>query len=485
MDFRFVDNTAIDRPTRRQIRSHVMKGKNAGRTLKRGRAALRKRPQTENNADSPHLCHDGIDDSYRHFLLAGDHALKLYRISSFPHIAQFSRDNKTIVHQFFSIVIPKLDPSNYYSSMRQEDLMGMHCMMEDDIYFPPALTLMEAMCEFFHENMGPSTGALAQLSKIISQINRTLSGAEALSDHAISQVLNLALYEQLRKNSKGWQTHLDGLQRMVELRGGLQHLQHRRFIAQKICRSDIAFALSHGTSPRFEWDEPRLKTPKGFSSYSLDPAHLTGFDCLGDRMHGIALDVFHMCRALDSSERLSIDRSDFQDMLLSTCYRLLNIRDLSQSDLASHLDHGCHLALLSFITSVGFQLGNRLLFSPGLLYAELCNYLLTVNIERTPVDQMRLILWFIVVGRLSIMGFDDETWLLPILSRITTVMGILSWGQFRQRLVQFPWITDLYDVPAQKLWIRIETYTIPQCAQELLLPQSGVDKKKKDYDSRG
>lgn len=88
MDFQFVDHTSIDKTTRKQIRSHVMKGKNAGRTLKRGSRV--QHHQDVNMQHSQKLIPDTIMSGY---------SLRLRRISDFPHIANFSPDNQLIVHQ--------------------------------------------------------------------------------------------------------------------------------------------------------------------------------------------------------------------------------------------------------------------------------------------------------------------------------------------------------------------------------------------------
>jgi len=64
--------------------------------------------------------------------------------------------------------------------------------------------------------------------------NGKLSGSEALHNHTMAAVVSFSLHEQLLRNFSSGRIHLDGLAKIVTLRGGL--LQLPRELAQKICR---------------------------------------------------------------------------------------------------------------------------------------------------------------------------------------------------------------------------------------------------------
>jgi hypothetical protein len=79
--------------------------------------------------------------------------------------------------------------------------------------------------------------AVASLQMALRLVNSQLSGDEATSDHTMAGIIGLSQYDRVRGLHREGLVHLDGLQRIVELRGGLaQFLSDRPAIAQKIFR---------------------------------------------------------------------------------------------------------------------------------------------------------------------------------------------------------------------------------------------------------
>ena len=62
------------------------------------------------------------------------------------------------------------------------------------------------------------------LSHTFRLLNERLSGNEALSDTTVAVVVSMAQYELLQEHYSQGLVHIKGLQRMIELRGGISQL---------------------------------------------------------------------------------------------------------------------------------------------------------------------------------------------------------------------------------------------------------------------
>lgn len=67
-------------------------------------------------------------------------------------------------------------------------------------------------------------------------INERLSGNDALSDTTLATIVCLIHYECLRGQHHDAMTHFTGLQRIIELRGGVASLMGSPQLAEKIFR---------------------------------------------------------------------------------------------------------------------------------------------------------------------------------------------------------------------------------------------------------
>jgi len=79
--------------------------------------------------------------------------------------------------------------------------------------------------------------AMHHISQALRLVNKKLSGKDAISNTNIAVVLIMAQYERLQNHYRQGLVHLDGLQRMVELRGGISQLKRDKpSLALKIHR---------------------------------------------------------------------------------------------------------------------------------------------------------------------------------------------------------------------------------------------------------
>jgi hypothetical protein len=114
-----------------------------------------------------------------------------------------------------------------------------------------SIAMMDACNEFMLGQNARSLESLRYLSQALASINERLRGDEALSDSTLTLVLHMIIYQQLRCQMAEAQIHYAGLQRMIELRGGLSQLEGNAPLLLKICKcaqhvpSRSAFCPSH------------------------------------------------------------------------------------------------------------------------------------------------------------------------------------------------------------------------------------------------
>jgi hypothetical protein len=78
---------------------------------------------------------------------------------------------------------------------------------------------------------------IVHLSHTFRLVNERLAGDGPISNTTIAVVILLATYERLRGQYRQSLVHLEGLRRMIELRGGIYQLtQSSPSLAQKIFR---------------------------------------------------------------------------------------------------------------------------------------------------------------------------------------------------------------------------------------------------------
>lgn len=95
---------------------------------------------------------------------------------------------------------------------------------------------MQASNEIFHCDGESSAKALYHLSQTFAQVKKRLESDDALSDSTIAIVMSLINQEQIRQQHSAAVVHVKGLQRMIELRGGLSQLEGNLPLVLKICK---------------------------------------------------------------------------------------------------------------------------------------------------------------------------------------------------------------------------------------------------------
>jgi hypothetical protein len=81
-----------------------------------------------------------------------------------------------------------------------------------------------------------SPRAIQHLYNTYRCIRQNIQKNEMPSDPTIAAVMSMAIHEDLRGHPDRSKIHVDALFRLIELRGGLDELEARQVLVQKICR---------------------------------------------------------------------------------------------------------------------------------------------------------------------------------------------------------------------------------------------------------
>lgn len=95
---------------------------------------------------------------------------------------------------------------------------------------------MQASNEIFQCDGKSSQKAMYHLSQTFTQVNKRLQGDDALSDSTITIVMSLINQEQIRQQLSAATVHVKGLEKIIELRGGLVQLEGNVSLVLKICK---------------------------------------------------------------------------------------------------------------------------------------------------------------------------------------------------------------------------------------------------------
>lgn len=97
--------------------------------------------------------------------------------------------------------------------------------------------MASACAAFITEDSNHSLVALYHMSQAYRLINQDLSSSEAFSDTTIAVVAAINLYDRLYGDPQKAMIHLEGVTRMIAIRGGIRELAKRSFIiAEKAFR---------------------------------------------------------------------------------------------------------------------------------------------------------------------------------------------------------------------------------------------------------
>ncbi|OBT63718.1 hypothetical protein VE03_06190 [Pseudogymnoascus sp. 23342-1-I1] len=474
MPFEFVDNNAaIDRAARRRIRSHVATGKNVGRTLVRPSRAKADAQEVGPRPIAAIISVPHVVADTRNREVEEDGGCAIERmvgdgLSVFSFPEQGSIKTRRIVQSAFSFISRPYQAADLQTSIDTSELptsMWIQFMFLDEAFFHIAIaTSVTARNGLVVEKDDPKE-AMRHLSQTFRLINERLSGNDAVSDATIAVVVILAQHERLRGHHQEGLVHVGGLERMVQLRGGVMALsRYRPALTQKMFKVDLEYALHQGTATRFSAEDivPNSTAPFGrFNgleiNYDQDPTNMINCGLskhLSISLQTVFADMSSLARLMNDACAGRCPRIRpyiFLDTVILLGYRLIQVSPLSGPRPLNHLENAVHAGLavymMAFLRGLDMKATNVPLISD-----------LARSVAQEPVGSERVdrevILWILFVGQTSAFGEADDEWLIPRMAETTRLLKIDSWEGVSKVLATFPWVNDVHGKSAQELWYR-------------------------------
>ncbi|TDZ20757.1 hypothetical protein Cob_v006310 [Colletotrichum orbiculare MAFF 240422] len=440
MSFHFVHAGDASSSRRKAARSHVMKGKNAGKVIaSRGKKAATKHQLAE-LIPAP----DGTIASIRR--LAGSD------LSTFSPGAELTPHIRLLLSQYFNIVGEALYPSELCEPSNVLKMAWFEYMINDKAFFHVSLAVTAATLDFYEHADADSPQCVYHTTQAIRHVNKRLTGCEKLSDTTIGVVCMLTIQESVRSDLEKYQTHMRGLYSMVDLRGGIRAFDANDELQQKIYRTDIQYALQVNCGPRyFSRCVPESVGQRLASVRDTTPRNLSiTFDGAPDEVLQLVKDVEQASFLFNNIGRDSkLSPEEYKSVMTSLCYRLKHAEAAHQEDLNAN-QKVCLVGLVCLMTTLLLQFGRQRRVKYTALAVSLKQSLCDMGVgTQLPLSSY---FWLLMIGGISVFDIEDEGWLLPGITRCNQIMGLKDWTQARSLLQSLPWIHVFHTVPGKELW---------------------------------
>ncbi|KAF2806097.1 uncharacterized protein BDZ99DRAFT_539601 [Mytilinidion resinicola] len=320
-------------------------------------------------------------------------------------------------------------------------------------------------------------------AQAVAAINAALSDPElGISDANIAAVFNLLCVEEslllpfFHDETSGdgeepnqRMIHLNGLRRMVELRGGLRAIRTHRCL-----QAFILWSYRHSTAHAIASFEPPYLSP-------LDPTHSSRNPNSSAYRPGISQHFINLCRAANVRDSLielvddllnfaadlnawfedpacPLDPLDIQNhSSVLECLFLRWLRNDSNTEsVRMPIEEALCIALLIFVVGVSEAVSPNA--EPHYLHFPLSKRLQDALRAICRQDWMScpdLLLWILSIGAIATLGAQDFSWFIRQLTVACGEFGIASSCSLIERLEQCVWVGFKLNPAAKRLWDEI------------------------------
>ncbi|KAK0652688.1 hypothetical protein B0T16DRAFT_369421 [Cercophora newfieldiana] len=451
----FIVTTSLDKTdaqTRKLIRSHVMRGKNKGKSMPRKgksrgadvnadaslqashQAALRPHEEEEEDGES----------GWEHWALTSPRKIAA-ELSLFRYTQELNHAQKELVFRAFTVVKPATYAVQLFGS--DDHASGMFCF--NGLSTHPAMvpSLLFTAQAFRDISLGTPLGSLAHthLAKTLRLLQNSLHDeTEATSLSTMVVVSSLATASIILGDLETAAKHLDGLYKIVEVRGGLESLGPLSMITYKALTLDLGLAMGVGTKPRFaqtqsSWSPQIACGPSGRRYSELDVLQPRP----DPRLLNIWADLREFSRRANEAteQRKQMEAGLFYHLSTSVLYRLLDLSFEPRS-----LSETLRLCILAYTKTLLIRvpgLGRKMTFLTRQLEVAL-RPLPSLGHEGSP-----FLFWALMISTISIFEGLDEDWVCQGLLDLVADLGLKTWLEAKSVLKGFLWVDMLQDQPAK------------------------------------
>ncbi|KAK5674856.1 hypothetical protein LTS10_012593 [Elasticomyces elasticus] len=285
----------------------------------------------------------------------------------------------------------------------------------------------------------PSKTTLFHLKKTLGSLNHTLGTSWGHhSDAIIWIILTLAWLAAMFGDQAAAATHMAGLRRLVQLRGGQEYLRQQPKQHFKLICLDLSWFMYSGSRPHFSDESTSWQSvivgPLRTDHQSVEALTVTSL--VGVRMATIYHDLQRIVGIINDG----VDRGDpikgdlFQHWLASVQNRLL----LPQCNPDDPMSESLRLGLLAFLSTT-IQVPGGCMTYPSFA----STYGRTWQAVQARTREHRLLQsWLLIVGAISILDVS-EPWVK--LGWAESTLAGLAWEEVRDRLEKVMWISCIQD----------------------------------------
>ncbi|KPM42814.1 hypothetical protein AK830_g3727 [Neonectria ditissima] len=442
----------VDPATRKLIRSHVMRGKKqprarpdkgqhitnravSGKRTEAARVKLEEviemyRPQIPSRVGSDTSCitvADGIEPSmFANIAKVSPVATRIM----FPLLGAigFQADNQSWLY------LVMLDAAALHiTAFAIEEFMDRVLRRQSNVANPAAM---------LHFNKG-----LTLLRE------RLLGGNDEakVSDSTIGVVVKLASAAHFNGDYEAAKRHMEGLRKMVELRGGIEALQGKQLFVE-ILRCDLGIALLNSSSPLF-FHHPSEPVPpyseNMFSNFNDKMALQDDLKLIGN----LSVDLVAAWRVMrrfclvvnlgTQTQRL-IRPEIVHETMTAVIYRLINMGVAT-----GVFDETIRQGLLAFSHHVFLQWQDiKLPYHRFPATYKSC----VLQLRAANGGSPQLMLWLLMTGAVSVFPLSEQGWFQQCLREYAELCEVRTWKKMQEVLKSFLWIALLDEEPGKRIY---------------------------------
>ncbi|KAH6718902.1 hypothetical protein BKA61DRAFT_652540 [Leptodontidium sp. MPI-SDFR-AT-0119] len=290
-------------------------------------------------------------------------------------------------------------------------------------------------------------------------VNIALSDpARNTADGIIASIVTFVCYCVTQNDLLGYDIHIEGLAKIIRLRGGLQTLDHSPTLRCMVFGVDLGGACRRDSKPTFPPPDRLIKAVQGIfrGNLKLTPNHVPtrsprpwanaiSQDCLLTN----AFD--DLLKAINHTKIKAARNEDWLEVRFVVfwidpiVHSLLGQGPDSQpTDGPSVVRETTRIGLILFLSKLR-RVGGQLGVSTTFFVTKLRGLASTMAWKILWDTSERLLLWALFIGMLESWGTEDKDWFAETTAMAAHWMGIKSWDATLQGVKQFPWIDGLFE----------------------------------------
>ncbi|KAL4968554.1 uncharacterized protein BDV14DRAFT_196856 [Aspergillus stella-maris] len=467
MPFEFINNNAaIDRTARKCIRTHAATGKNTNRALKRTSKVAALKASTAKPFHTPETIQRARETT-NSIASSGTEVVGVEQPLSdglhFPMPVPVRSRGLVKEALFFFCNVrhsPELD-----GALQSPDLVSsiwVRFFFVDAAYFHCSIATSIICSKSLVSETAQAMHHIARTYRIIQQ--RLLGGKEATSDMTIAILVAMSQYERLQGQYERGYVHVQGLRRMIELRGGIRQFNRESAgVAQKVLRADLEYALQLGgtTLLGLEGIEFLRSSQRLITDYKRSIPELETY--LQRRLGYDLCKVFADTKGLagllnnaDAGYSQKLGSIEFYNTILLLGHCLLQINPLCSSfnhdehvtPSMSALEDVIHLGLLAFLVTFLPGLNHRIADQPILaqsLRHATERQLKSMKAGVGDMPKKSVLLWALLIGAVAVFKPSDDDWLIKTTASTIKALELSTLDDIKQAIIGFPWVYALHD----------------------------------------